>query len=43
MKIKHPCWSRASNKKLFEIANDKLKHEQDKRCLERLSKRFIER
>ena len=42
-KIKHPSWSRVSNKKLLEIANDKLRNEQDKSCLERLSKRLIER
>ena len=43
LKIKHPYWSRVSNKKLLEIANGKLKNEQDKSCLERLSKRLIER
>ena len=29
--------------KLLEIANDKLRNEQDKKCLERLSSRLIER
>ena len=43
LKIKHPSWSIIFNKKLLEIANDKPKNEQDKSCLERLSKRFIER
>ena len=42
-KIKHPYWPRVSNKKLLEIANDKLRNEQDKSCLERLSNRLIER
>ena len=42
-KIKHPCWSRVPDKKLFEIANDKFRNEQGKSCLERLSKRLIER
>ena len=32
-----------SNKKLFGIANSKLRNEQDKSCLERLSGRLIER
>ena len=29
LKIKHPYWSRVSNKKLLEISNDKLRNEQD--------------
>ena len=41
-KNKHPYWSRIPNNKSLEIANDKLKNEQDKSCLERLSKRPIE-
>ena len=41
--IKHPYWPRTSNKKLLEIANDKFKNEQDKSCLERLSKRPMEK
>ena len=32
LKIKHPYWPRISNKKLLEIANDKLRNEQDKSC-----------
>ena len=43
LKTKHPYWSRVSNKKLLEIANDKLGNEQDKSCLTRLSSRLIER
>ena len=43
LKIKHPYWSKVSNKKLLEIANDKLREERDKKCLERLSNRLIER
>ena len=43
LKVKHPYWSRVSNNKFFEIANDKLNNEQDTSCLEKLSKRFIER
>ena len=42
MKVKHPCWSRVSNKKLLEMANDKLGNEQDKNCLKKLSSRLIE-
>ena len=37
LKIKHPYWSRVSNKKLLEAANEQLREEQDKKCLERLS------
>ena len=43
MKVKHPYWSRISNKKLLEMANDKLGSEQDKNCLKKLSGRLIER
>ena len=43
MKVKHPYWSRISNKKLLEMANDKLGNEQDKSCLTKLSSRLIER
>ena len=43
LEIKHPYWSRVFNKRLFEIASDKFKNEQDKSCFERLSKRLIER
>ena len=43
LKTKHPHWSRVFNKKLFEMANDKLRNEQDKSCLKRLSSRLIER
>ena len=43
MKVKHPYWSRVSNKKLLEMANDKLGNEQDKNCLKKLSSRLIER
>ena len=43
LKIKHPYWSRVSNKKLLEIANENLREEQDNKCLERLSSRLIER
>ena len=43
LEIKHPYWSRISNKKLLEMANDKLGNEQDKSCLTKLSSRLIER
>ena len=43
LKAKHPYWSRISNKKLLEMANDKLGNEQDKSCLTKLSIRLIER
>ena len=43
LKVKHPYWSRISNKKLLEMANDKLGNEQDKSCLTKLSSRLIER
>ena len=43
LKVKHPYWSRISNKKLFEMGNDKLGNEQDKKCLKKLSSRLIER
>ena len=43
LKIKHPYWSRVSNKKLLGIANDKLREDHGKKCLERLSNRLIER
>ena len=43
LKVKHPCWSRISDKKLLEMANDKLGNEQDKNCLTKLSSRLIER
>ena len=43
MKAKHPYWSRISNKKLLEMANDKLGNEQDKNCLKKLPSRLIER
>ena len=43
LKVKHPYWSMISNKKLLEIANDKLGNEQDKSCLTKLSSRLIER
>ena len=43
LKIKHPYWSRISNKKLPEMANDKLGNDQDKNCLKKLSSRLIEK
>ena len=43
LKIKHPYWSRVSNKKLLETANEKLGNEQDKNCLRNLSSRLVER
>ena len=43
LKIKHPYWPRAPSRKLFEIANSKLKNELDKSYLERLPKKLIER
>ena len=43
MKVKHQYWSRISNKKLLERANDKLGNERDKNCLKKLSGRLIER
>ena len=43
LKVKHPYWSRISNKKLLEMANEKLGNEQDKNCLRKLSSRLIER
>ena len=43
LKVKHPYWSRVSNKKLLEMANEKLGNEQDKNCLRKLSSRLIER
>ena len=43
LKVKHPYWSRTSNKKLLETANDKLGNEQDKNCLTKLPSRLIER
>ena len=43
LEAKHPYWSRISNKKLLEMANDKLGNEQDKSCLTKLSSRLIER
>ena len=32
LKVKHPYWSRISNKRLLEMANNKLGKEQDKSC-----------
>ena len=43
MKVKHPYWSRISNKKLLDMASDNLGNEQDKNCLRKLSSRLIER
>ena len=43
LKVKHPYWSRISNKKLLKMANEKLGNEQDKNCLRKLSSRLIER
>ena len=43
MKVKHPYWPRISNKKLLEMANDKLGNEQDKNCLKKSSSILIER
>ena len=43
MKVKQPYWSRISNKKLLEMANDKLGNEQDKNRLNKFSSRLIER
>ena len=43
LKASHPYWSRISNKKLLEIANDKPGNEQDKSCLTKLSSRLIDR
>ena len=43
LKVKHPYWSRRSNKKLLEMANERLGNEQDKNCLRKLSSRLIER
>ena len=40
LKVKHPYWSRVSNKKLLEMANEKLGNEQDKNCLRKLSSRL---
>ena len=42
MEVKHPYWSRISNKKLLEMANEKLGNEEDKNCLRKLSSRLIE-
>ena len=43
MKVKHLYWSRICNKKLLEMANERLGNEQDKNCLRKLSSRLIER
>ena len=43
LEVKHPYWPRISNKKLLEMASDKLGNEQDKNCLTKLSSRPIER
>ena len=43
LKIKHPYWSRVSNKKLLEAANEKLREEHENKCLGRFSSRLIER
>ena len=43
LKVKHAYWSRISNKKLLEMASDKLGNEQVKSCQTKLSSRLIER